>query len=73
MVVFEEKFRLSLVTRWEILKTGSETRANQQTRDKERFELEPEQRELNLKLNWTCRDFQGFPENVAMHFFQWKM
>jgi len=34
MVVFEEKFRLSPVTRWEILKTGSETRANQQTRDK---------------------------------------
>ena len=61
MVVFEEKFRLSPVTRWEILKTGSETRANQQTRDKERFELEPEQREPTCwKSNWTCRDSQGF-------------
>ena len=68
MVVFEENFRLSPVTRWEILKTGSETRANQQTRDKESFELEPEQREPTFwKSNWTCRDSHGFPENVAMH------
>ena len=39
---------------------------NKGQRDKESFELEPEQR----KLNWTCRDFQGFPENVAMHIWE---
>ena len=46
-------------------------RTNKQgTREKESFELEPEQREVNLKLNWTCRDLQGFPENVAMHIWE---